>query len=600
MEGSSTGPQTFSPADLKARYAAERNKRLRPDGLAQYRELSGVFADFDRDPYADPGFKREPCVEETDIAIIGAGFGGMLAAVELTKRGRTDFKLIDKAGDFGGTWYWNRYPGAACDIESYIYMPLLEETGYVPTEKYAKATEIFAHCQRIARHFDLYPRALFQTVVKEVRWKEEDSRWLVRTDRGDVISARFIVIAGGVLHKAKLPGIPGIEAFKGHSFHSGRWDYAYTGGSPTEAMEKLADKRVALIGTGATSVQIAPKLAETAGQLYVVQRTPSSVGVRNNRPTDPEWKKTLRPGWQKARIENFTRIVSGDGASEADLVDDGFTAIFRRNPNAFGVSGEEQQLIDFQAMEAIRARIDEIVTDRATAEALKPWYNQMCKRPCFHDAYLAAFNRPNVKLLDTAGKGAERITESGVVVAGVEYPVDCIVYASGFEVGTTLKSRLGFEIHGRGGLGLAETWMEQGASTLHGITASRFPNMVLFNMTQGGFAINFVHMLWELAEHGAWLISRCLEEGIEQIEPSPEAEEAWFQRLLGNLGSQAMFLAECTPSYLNGEGTRSADLKVLRGIPYFGRTMEYIQFLRDWRMAGDFPGMQVKRGPKSA
>jgi cyclohexanone monooxygenase len=508
----------------------------------------------------------------------------------------TDMRIIDRAGDFGGTWYWNRYPGAACDVESYIYMPMLEETGYVPSEKYAKAPEIFAHCQRIGDQFGLYPKALFQTVVQGVRWIESAHRWEVTTDRGDRIWARFLIVAGGILHKPKLPGIPGMETFKGKSFHTSRWDYGYTGGAPDQRMDKLADKRVALIGTGATSVQIAPQLAETAGQLLVVQRTPSGVGVRGNQPTETQWASALKPGWQKARIENFTRIVSGQ-PTDQDMVEDGWTEIFGKNPKAFGISTDEDQRLDLEAMEAIRARVDEIVTDPATAEALKPWYNRMCKRPCFHDEYLAAFNRPNVKLLDTAGKGVDRITEDAVVVGGVSYPVDCIIYGSGFNAGSSQMSRLGFDIIGRGGVSMTDAWAETGPGTLHGMTARGFPNLLQIHLLQTGIAINFSHLLTELAAHAAWLIARCLQDGIEEVEPTAEAQEAWFHTLLANMGTQAMFFSQCTPGYFNAEGGGGATINpaMMRGIPFFGPTLDYLKILSDWREAGDLAGLETRR-----
>ncbi len=582
-----------SVEEIKAKYREERAKRLRPDGTSQYRDFSGIFKDFDHDPYADPDFKRDALSEDTDVVIIGAGLGGMMAAAQLVKQGITNFRIIDKAGDFGGTWYWNRYPGAACDIESYIYLPFLEETGYMPVERYSKATEIFEHCQRIGDHFGLYPKSLFQTVVKEVRWSEAYSRWKVTTERGDEIRARFIIVAGGILHKAKLPGIPGIETFKGKSFHTGRWDYDYTGGSPTERMDKLADKRVAIIGTGATSIQAVPQLADTAQQLYVFQRTPSGISPRLNRPTDPEWVKSLKPGWQQARVDNFTQIVSGEKVAE-DLINDSWTAIFGRNPNAFGVVGEKEIAEDIEAMEAVRARIDSIVKDPETAAALKPWYNQMCKRPCFHDEYLPAFNKPNVKLVDTDGKGVERITEDAVVVDGVSYPVDCIIYGSGFEAaGSSHTRRLGFEIYGRHGVSLTEAWAD-GPATLHGMLARGFPNYLSFYLTQGAFAINFVHLLGELAIHAAWLIKHCIDNGIEQFEPSAEAQEGWLQMLISRLGAQAQFFMECTPSYNNGEGVMPASPNAIRSIPFFGPTREYFKVLQDWREAGKLAGLETR------
>lgn len=577
---------------ITAKYQSEREKRLRPDTSAQYRDFSGVFEDFDRDPYADPDYTRTPVAAECEVAIIGAGIGGLLAAAKLAQQGVTDIRIIDKAGDFGGTWYWNRYPGAACDIESYIYMPMLEETGYIPTEKYAKAPEIFAHCQRIAQQFDLYPKALFQTLVQEVRWQETTGRWEVSTNRSDKIRARFLIIAGGILHKAKLPGIPGVETFKGKSFHTSRWDYDYTGGSPTDYMVNLIDKKVAILGTGATSVQVVPRLAEAVEQLYVLQRTPSTVGERANRPTDPEWARSLKPGWQTERMENFTRIVAGQPAGE-DLVNDGFSRIFGNNPNALAISTDEERLLDLKAMDDVRARIESIVTDPATAEALKPWYNQMCKRPCFHDDYLPAFNRPNVKLLDTGGKGVERITENAVVVDGVEYPVDCIIYGSGFETGTTYKSKLGFEIYGRDGVSMTDAWVD-GPATLHGMLARGFPNLMIFDQLQGGVAINFAHLMTELANHASWLIGHCVNNGIVEIEPSSEAQDAWFGTLMGRLGAQAMFFAQCTPGYFNGEGNMNVTAAAIRMIPYFGPLLDFVQILRDWRADGTLAGVETK------
>jgi cation diffusion facilitator CzcD-associated flavoprotein CzcO len=577
---------------LHAKYAAERARRLRADGVAQYRELKDAFGAFDRDPYT-PFVAREPVFEEIEVAIVGAGIGGMLAAAHLVKQGVDGFRVIDKAGDFGGTWYWNRYPGAACDVVSYIYMPLLEETGYMPVEKYSKAPEIFAHCQRIARHFDLYPRSLFQTEVSSLDWDEAARRWRVGTDRGDRLMARFVITAGGVLHKAKLPGIPGMEDFKGHAFHTSRWDYAYTGGAPTTPMDRLGDKRVALIGTGATTVQALPKLAEAAGQVIVFQRTPSGVGVRANQPTDPDWVAALKPGWQRAQIDNFTRIVSGKPVEE-DLIQDGWSEIFLRNPAVMGVMNDEQLRLDAENMAAIHRRIEDIVEDPETAEALKPWYHQLCKRPCFHDEYLPTFNRPNVTLVDTQGRGVERITEDAVVAGGVAYPVDCIIYASGFEAGGSHARTMNFEIHGRGGVSLTEAWAG-GPATLHGLFARGFPNLIRFSTTQGGMAINVAHLLDELAEHSAWFIRRCLDEGIEEVEPTAAAQDAWFGTLMANMSSLGAFYAACTPSYMNGEGSRVSDPSALRYMPFYGGTQEYLDILGAWRAAGGRAGLETRR-----
>ena len=583
-----------SVEEIEAKYRAERAKRLRPDGLAQYADIRQLDGELDRDPYVETPLVRDAIDEEVDVVIVGSGLGGLQAAVRLAQQGVRNVRIIDKAGDFGGTWYWNRYPGAACDVESYIYMPLLEETGYIPTEKYAKASEIFAHCQRIAETFDLYPHALFQTNVTELRWLDEASRWQVTTDRGDRLLARFTIVAGGILHRAKLPRIPGVETFRGTSFHTSRWNYDYTGGSPTEPLDKLADKRVALIGTGATSVQVFPRLAQSAEHVYLCQRTPSAVGVRANQPTDPEWASNLRPGWHQERIENFTRIVSGEKV-DTDLVADGWTEIFGRNPNAMGLTTPEEHQIDLEQTNAVRARIESIVQDPTTAEALKPWYNMLCKRPCFHDEYLPAFNQDNVTLLDTDGQGVERITENGVVVLGVEYPVDCIIYGSGFGADPSHTSRLGFEVYGRGGVSLTEAWA-RGPATLHGLLARGFPNLLQFSLLQSGIGINYSHLFGEHAVHAGWLIGHCIKAGIDEFEPTAEAQDEWLGVLHANLGAQAMFLAQCTPGYFNAEGNldMAADPE-MRGIPFFGPTMDYLQILKDWRAAGDLAGLETHR-----
>ena len=375
----------FDPAALKAKYRAERDKRVRTDGNAQYLEIAGQFAHYLDDPYVEPGFTRAALTDEVEVAVIGGGFGGLLMGARLREAGVDDIRIIEKGGDFGGTWYWNRYPGAACDIESYIYLPLLEEVGYMPVEKYSRAPEILRHSRAIAEKFDLYRKACFQTEVKALRWDEAAGLWTIETNRGDRMRAKFVVMANGPLHRPKLPGIPGIESYKGHSFHTSRWDYGYTGGDSSGGLTGLKDKVVGVIGTGATAVQCVPHLGEGAKQLFVFQRTPSSIDVRNNRPTDPQWAASLEPGWQQERMDNFNILVSG-GFADKDLVADGWTDIIgnilllaRKKAEA----GEQvddpaalMQLADFKKMEQVRARVDAVVKDPAVAEALKPYYNQ--------------------------------------------------------------------------------------------------------------------------------------------------------------------------------------------------------------------------------
>jgi cation diffusion facilitator CzcD-associated flavoprotein CzcO len=533
--------------------------------------------------------------DDVDVAIVGAGFGGLLTGARLRELGVQRIRLIDKAADVGGTWYWNRYPGIACDVESYVYMPLLEELDYIPTEKYAKGDEIFAHCRRIAAHYDLYRDALLRTEVTEIRWDEGRSRWIISTSRGDSVCARFVAMANGYLQKPKLPGIEGILDFGGHTFHTSRWDYDYTGAD----LEKLSDKRVGIIGTGATAIQCVPHLAKAVRRLYVFQRTPSTVDVRGNRPTDPDFAAELKNGWQRHRIENFQLLTAGGDADE-DLVNDAWTSIVKklfvmRQRSVADVPDEDRlravDLADFAKMEEIRARVDAIVTDRATAEALKPWYGYFCKRPCFHDDYLQTFNRDNVTLVDTKGLGVQRITEHGVEVDGAEYAVDCLIFATGFEVGTDYSRRVGFDIIGRDGLTLTGKWGD-GVRTLHGLSVQGFPNCFVLSIAQSGFTVNFPYLLDVQATHVAWLISWGLRNDVAQLEPSAAAEADWVDTVVGRAGASAERAKACTPGYYNREGQANATTR--QGSFFYGSPTEYSDILEAARANGAPEGFEIR------
>ena len=590
----------FDPEALRTKYREERDKRIRADGNEQYVEVKGDFSRYVDDPYVDPGFTREPLNDAVDVVIIGGGFGGLLAGARLREAGVKDIRVIEKGGDFGGTWYWNRYPGAQCDIESYIYLPLLEETGYIPKEKYSYAPEILAHARRIGEHFDLYRNACFQTQIKALTWSEEECRWIVTTNRDDKMSARFVVMSNGPLNRPKLPGIPGIDSFKGHTFHTSRWDYGYTGGDTNGNLHKLGDKRVAVIGTGATAVQCVPFLANYAKHLDVFQRTPSSIDERGNRPTDPEWVKTLKPGWQKHRIENFNVLVTG-GFQDQDLVNDGWTDIIRnlgglliaRNQNS-ELSPQEvmrlAEIADFKKMNQIRASVDAIVKDKRTAESLKPWYRQFCKRPTFNDEYLPAFNRPNVTLVDTMGRGVDLITEKGLVFDGVEYEADCIIFATGFEVGTAYTRRAGFEVYGRDGKALSENW-SNGLKTLHGFCSVGFPNCFHMGITQNALTANFPHMLEEQSRHIAELIRQAKSQEARCIEPTAEAEAEWVATIKEKAMNNQDFLEACTPGYYNNEGKPEKGFG-LAGELYGGGPVEFHDLIRKWREAGEMKGLR--------
>jgi len=588
----------FDPDAIRARYRQERDKRIRRDGPSQYHEMTGEFARFaEDDPYADPTFDREPIDEDLDIAIIGGGFSGLLTAARLSEAGVDTFRIIEAGGDFGGTWYWNRYPGAQCDTESYCYLPLLEELDYMPKEKYSYVGEIFEHSQRIAEHYRLYERSIRQTRVRAIRWDDEISRWRITTNRGDDLRARFVVMALGTTTRAKLPGIPGINEFTGHSFHTSRWDYGYTGGDTTGGMTGLADKRVAIIGTGATAIQCVPRVARDAGHLYVFQRTPSTVDFRRNRPTDPEWFAGLEPGWQRQRRENFTQQAAGRPV-ESDLIDDGWTRIFRAISSPKGENRprtrEERntfvELTDMAKMEELRTRVEAVVHDPATAEALKPWYRVMCKRPTFNDEFLECFNRPNVTLVDVSGsQGVERITPTGVVANGQEYEVDCIIYSTGFEISAEFRRRLGLEIDGRDGESLFDQW-SAGLRTLHGFTAHGFPNWFYVGVSQNAFDLNMTSMFDEQARHISYIIAETLNRGARTVEPTEAAVQDWVDLIASFYIGGRDFLEACTPGYYNNEGDTQ------EGSGFFGAyspgPAAFNQLLEDWRATGDLPGLE--------
>jgi len=589
---------------LRARYRAERDKRLRPDGNDQYLEPTGRFAHFLGDPYVKR-VDRPPVREEVTVAVIGGGFAGLVTGARLRQAGIDDVRLIEGGGDVGGAWYWNRYPGAMCDTAAMVYLPLLEETGTVPTMKYTPAPEIFAHARRIARHFDLYERALLATEVEELRWDEPSARWIVRTDRDDELRARFVTMGTGPLHRPKLPGIPGIETFEGECFHTSRWDYGITGGDPSGApMTRLAGKRVGIIGTGATAVQCIPHLARDAGELFVFQRTPSSIDVRGNHPIDPAWFAGLQSGWQREWLRNFCTLQTG-GFADEDLVMDGWTDISQRirdrivtlveggaalTPETMRQAYEDS---DDEKMEEIRARVDAVVADPASAAALKPWYRQLCKRPCFHDEYLQAYNSPTCHLIDTDGRGVERIDAAGVWAAGTHVGLDVLIFASGFEVGTDHARRSGFETIGRDGETLGDHWAD-GMRTLHGMHVQGFPNAFVVGLAQGANLVsNVTHNLVEAATTIAAVVAHARSVGAVEVEATAEAEAAWVDLIES---SERGFLGDpdCTPGYYNNEGDTIGPKQRLGMSRYPDGPLAYFDYIERWRNDGSFEGLTFR------
>jgi cation diffusion facilitator CzcD-associated flavoprotein CzcO len=596
---------TTDPIDheaLREKYRIERDKRLRPDGATQYIEPTGRFADLAADPWVGDT-ERAPVTNDVTVALIGGGFSGLCVGAQLKQAGITDVRIIDGAGDVGGVWYWNRYPGAMCDTAAMVYLPLLEETGHMPSMKYVYGAEIFEHAERIAKTFGLYDDTLFSTEVTTLEWDEAASRWVIETNRGDRFRAKFVAMGTGPMTIPKLPGIPGIETFQGYMFHTARWDYGYTGGDRAGApMENLADKRVGIIGTGATAVQCIPPLARDSGELFVFQRTPSSIDIRNNHPIDPDEFAELEPGWQQKWLMNFCTLQMA-GFAEEDLVKDGWTDIAQRirarvmdqlehgaapSPELFAQAYVDS---DDEKMEEIRARVDEIVKDPATAQALKPWYRQLCKRPCFHDEYLQSYNISTNHLIDTDGKGVERIDETGVWANGEHYELDTIVFASGFEV--HLSHTAAYETVGRDGLKLSEHWAD-GMRSLHGAHVHGFPNLFVAGLSQGARLIsNITHNLNEVGKSIGAVVAHAQSTGAGEVEATEQAEAAWLKLLDSGPGSM-LSNPDCTPGYYNNEGQDPSPADSRNAAGYPGGPVAYFEFIDGWRQSGEFEGLEFR------
>ncbi len=608
------GELDFDPDELDRRYEVERQRRMNPERLAQLVEGSDRFLAYARDPLTDPNFSRPPIVDHTEVVVTGGGWGGLLVGARLHDVGVTDVRLIDDAGDFGGTWYWNRYPGAACDTEAWIYLPLLEEMGYSPKHRYSYAPEISEYARMIGRRYGLYDKACFQTSVTDARWSEEESRWLLKTDRGDRMTANYLVLACGRQALPKLPGIPGIEDFGGHMFHAARWDYDYSGGDTAGNLTGLADKTVGVIGTGATAIQVIPEVAQWAKKLYVFQRTPSAVNLRGQCETGPDWADKSQPGWQRRRQENFQALATGEVADHDEVGDswteiaaglntyrrDSVTAQLGREPTA-----EEMaflaKIADHRVMQKVRARYDEVVKDPATAEALKPWFRFRCKRPTWHDSYVETYNRDNVELVYSP-VGIEAMTRSGPVVEGKEYPVDCLILTTGFEHGISYTQLTGFDPVGRDGITLSQHWAG-GVRSLQGMMTDGLPNlMFVFLNRHLSPTVNATQLLDEEAVHIAHIIASARDQNATALEPTTEAVDDYTSKIAGSPeGQQALdFFGQCTPGYFNAEGTAKTNDELYFGGRYGDGAKSYFAMLKAWREAGDNRGMAYRTSNQQA
>ena len=545
--------KTLPPAPAGAVFDAEEQAKYRAfketrEGAADYMSMEGEFSKYLEDVYSDPPIEREALTDECEVLVVGGGFAGLLLWYKLQKAGFQDVRFCERGGDVGGTWYWNRYPGIACDVESYSYLPLLEEMEYFPTMKFASGFEILEYCQKIAEKYGFYNRCLFHTTVGETTWDDDTGRWTVTTDRGDKMRARYVVLANGILTTPRLARIEGMETFEGDAFHTSRWDYNVD----------LKDKRVGIIGTGATAVQAVPELAKIVKELHVFQRTPSSIDVRDQRETTQEeieaWKK--EPGWSRARRERLATISSGRTALKGndDFLSGKVTDFKVRKKHVRELTPEElmEKQLDsnFRIMEQIRARVDATVKDPKTAAALKPYYTYGCKRPAFHDEFLSTFNLPHVTLVDTAPLGVAEINTKGVVHDGVEYPVDVLIYATGFQWMATATFEM---IVGQDGRTLRQKWQEEGTKTFLGIHSYGFPNLFVMSGPQGGGGqFNFTRGIESHTDYVLWMLETLRERGAERIDikPEPEIEYAAHCR---DVDTRTRPLRDCV-SYYNGEG----------------------------------------------
>jgi cyclohexanone monooxygenase len=566
-----TLPEAVSGVEFDAaqqeRYRLERETRR---GAADYVPLEGTFDHYLVDVHSAEPVAREALDDSCDVLVIGAGFAGLVLCQKLLAAGFEDIRFCERGGDVGGTWYWNRYPGIACDIESYSYLPLLDEMGYIPSMKFASGFEIYEYCQLVAERIGFYERCLFNTVVERAQWNARTERWHVRTDRGDKFDARVVVVANGILTTPKLARIDGMDSFKGQKFHTSRWDYSVD----------LKGKRIGVIGTGATAVQVVPELASVAADLYVFQRTPSTVDIRGQRPTTPEEREQWanEPGWARARRRRF---AAGPKGRAAMMADDDYLAgkvELRGRDRPYDTNLSPEQIVrkqlqaNFKLMEQIRARIDSIVLDSATAAALKPYYVYGCKRPTFHDEYLPSFNRPNVHLIDVAPRGVELINERGVVHDGVEHPLDVLIYATGFQFMDSSTFRMIFDANGES---LNEKWDREGTATFLGIHSNGFPNLMVMTGPQGGGgSLNVTDTIETHTDYAVWMLTYMRDHGYEVVDVRKEAEIEWSTHCR-NVDVATAALRDCL-SYYNRDGKAKPG-----SLAYYGGPDEWHR----WRVA---------------
>jgi cation diffusion facilitator CzcD-associated flavoprotein CzcO len=623
-----------NPEQIKKRYNEERAKRLRDDGNDQFIDvsLSEGLQTFVEDPWADSSQVKEITTSfptnRCELLILGAGWGGLLYAIRMVEAGvrPEDIRIIDPAAGFGGTWYWNRYPGLSCDIESYSYLPLLEETGYIPKHRYSSGEEIRNYANLAAEKWGVTQSAVWQTKADKLSWDEDAREWEVeiRQQRKDVesqtltIRAQFVAAVNGALHWPKLPGIPGILDYKGEIFHSSRWNYALTGGSPADpSLTKLKGKTVAIIGTGSTAVQTIPHLAKWAKHLYVVQRTPASVDRRDQRETDTRWFRqevATSPGWQRERLRNFHQHFTTGKQPDVNLVGDAWTSAVGMCAVAGNSAGpksmeelpaymEKLHALDLPRQERIRQRVEATVEDPVLAQKLQAWHPTWCKRPAFHDEYLPTFNRENVTLLDTNGKGADCFTVDSIVVDKQAYPVDMVICATGFRLPFTVSpaQNANATVIGRKGISMSEEWGEHGPSTQHGLLDLNFPNLFISGLWQGSNSPNYLFNVDVIAKQAAYILKEAKSRACGKpvsVTPTVEAAQNWGMQVLMHSAPMAA-AAGCTPGYFNAEGSIDRapiekQMLMARSGLWGSGIEDFVQVVEAWREEGGMQGIEVQ------
>ncbi|KAF4851203.1 FAD-binding monooxygenase ausC [Colletotrichum siamense] len=584
---------------IASKYEAEREKRFNAisaggGGRLKFRSTA-LMNNLDQDPWADYDnlAKQTPPLRdgsEIRFLILGAGHNGILFACHLIAAGfkASEIVIVDGAGGFGGTWYWNRYPGLTCDVEGYCYLPLLEETGFVPKHRYSKGEEIRQNVEGIAEKFGI--QGMFCTKAKSADWDETQKRWNVKLSRdlgpnhqdlsGDfVVRVQFLMPAGGLFYSPSAPDAPGLEGFMKNReiFHTARWNYAYTGGSQSKPdLVNLQDKRVGIIGTGATAVQAVPELAKWAKQLYVFQRTPSYCGPREQVETTSEsWAKIAgEPGWQSKRVRNLNKYLNDhpEAVPEDDLLKDGWSRARQfsgliGSPRAKDITPAKvpehlKRMMELDAGIAtdLRKHVDHEVDDPEVAEKLKAWYPGWCKRPTFHQDYLKSFNRPNVTLVDTDGQGISGYTDGGILVgkgeSAKEYEVDVLVLATGFATTTGVDGDpaqvLDMFIRGRDGRSLTDKWKADDFATFFGVATHDFPNLLFYTAKGATGSANTTYPLTIAAKTVAHIAKTAVEQATDasrlEVEVSKEAEQRYTESLKPYSPWYAT-VASCTPTY---------------------------------------------------